>query len=222
MNHPLTLARLWWPHVNFYNLQRDLLDSVVENRETVVVSANMMGKDFSVACVVLMFFMCPQMFFSRQYVMQVEEEFQRMQRVMNRTLPSHMGHTRRIVTTSVEERHLGALWGEMGRYIDLCQRPLLESRGGPLVVNDLDIRFVAEREVKRPINWIKGLTADKPESYQGFHASYTLAVANEASGVSDGVIKMMRTWSKKEIYIGNPRECDNYFRHAIKQGDLAA
>lgn len=40
---PLKLCAELWPHVTFTRHQRNIIYSVVENDETVVVAANMMG-----------------------------------------------------------------------------------------------------------------------------------------------------------------------------------
>ena len=239
--HPLTFAKMYWPHVNFYDLQRQLIESVRTNRRTVVVSANTMGKDFSAAYVALSFFLCPQMWFDEAYTSQVEA-VRIANELVNPTLCGMcrglskrvkncdnclslsylMTHTRRIVTTSVDEKHLGTLWGEVSRYLMTCAVPLMEAQGGPLVVNDMDIRFKDEREAKRPINWLVGRVAKEKEGFQGYHGAYTLFMVDEASGMRDDVIEMAQTWSKKDLLFGNPRPCDNSFREAVRRGDIAA
>jgi hypothetical protein len=40
---PLSFAREFWPDVVFYRQQREIIYSVAENRETVVVAGNELG-----------------------------------------------------------------------------------------------------------------------------------------------------------------------------------
>ena len=40
---PLWMARELWPSVYFYNKQREIIYSVVDNEETVVIAGNMLG-----------------------------------------------------------------------------------------------------------------------------------------------------------------------------------
>ncbi|MEM3120642.1 MAG: hypothetical protein QXZ57_06980 [Nitrososphaerota archaeon] len=180
-----------------------------------------MGKDFAAAYIALSFFLCPQMYFQQSYVDGIERNRLALERSRGARLSDLMVHTRRIVTTSVDERHLGTLWGEISRYLVSCSVPLLESHGGPLVVNHMDIRFKEERESKQPLNWLIGRTAENKEAFQGYHAEYTLFLADEVSGIRDEIISMAQTWAKKEVLFGNPRPCSNEFYRAVKRGDIA-
>ena len=54
---PLSLAKYLWPHVTFYREQRQILESVVENKETVVTAGNMLGKDFIAGYIAVWFFL---------------------------------------------------------------------------------------------------------------------------------------------------------------------
>ena len=50
---PLVLAKECWPKVNFFDKQREILCSMVDNDETVVVAGNELGKDFVAGYAVL-------------------------------------------------------------------------------------------------------------------------------------------------------------------------
>src|SRR5437879_4923464 len=54
---PLFFAKLLWPDVKFYNKQREVIYSVRDNFETVVVAGHMLGKDFVTGFIVLWFFL---------------------------------------------------------------------------------------------------------------------------------------------------------------------
>lgn len=56
LRDPLKLANVLWPWIHFYNKERDIIESVVENEETYVVAGNMLGKDFTAAFIVLWYF----------------------------------------------------------------------------------------------------------------------------------------------------------------------
>lgn len=54
---PLKFAKLLWPHVEFYDKQREIIYSIVNNYETFVPAGNMLGKDFVAAFISLWFFL---------------------------------------------------------------------------------------------------------------------------------------------------------------------
>lgn len=49
-------CRICWPNVRFYDKQKDVIFSVMENSETIVPAGNMLGKDFVAAFITLWFF----------------------------------------------------------------------------------------------------------------------------------------------------------------------
>ena len=213
MSHPLALARLWWPHVTFYREQREGLMSLRENVETVIVSANKMGKDFMAGYAALSFFLCPQMYFPDDYVRMIEAK-------RGRGVPDYLVHTRRIVTTSVKDDHLRVLWGEVGQFIQTCNVPLLADKGGPLVVNHQEIRLKEEMSAKNPMNYLIGRVSEKGEGMAGHHAAYTLVIGDESSGLDDQVYIFAQGWAKKHLYFGNPHECQGFWRKMVDGGDV--
>lgn len=56
LEDPLNFLRLGWPHVKLYDRQVEIIRSVVENDETIVVAGNQLGKDFITAFIALWFF----------------------------------------------------------------------------------------------------------------------------------------------------------------------
>lgn len=56
--NPILLKKLLWPDVEFYDKQIEIVESVRDNSETVVVAGNMLGKDFIAAFIALWYFMC--------------------------------------------------------------------------------------------------------------------------------------------------------------------
>lgn len=215
---PIKFQRELWPHVEFFREQEDIIYSVVENDETFVVAANMMGKDFTSAYVVLAAFLTSGWTGTHRTV--------------------------RIVTTSVKDDHLRVLWGEIGRFVQSCKVPLTLKDGGPLVVNHRDIRKVVPRSVLGSsldsptlssnlprisraicdISYLRGMVSERGEGLAGHHAEYTLGVIDEASGVDNFVYTQMGTWAKRILVFGNANDCapTQFFRAGVKGGNLVA
>lgn len=196
---PTDFFRVLWPHVTFYKEQVEIINSVRDNSETYVVAANQVGKDFVSAAIALWYFLC-----HRQV---------------------------RIVVTSVRDDHLRVFFGEIGRFIQEAKYPLLCQRkrdkmmgytqmsGGPLWVNHHDIRKYVDGKMC-PISYLRGMVSEKGEGLQGHHATHTLGIVDEASSAENVVHEMMSTWAKRLLIFGNPLPCDNFFRKAVREGDI--
>lgn len=186
-----------WPHDAPFREQRLILESLATHKETVVVAGNELGKDWIAGRAVVLFFLYPQLFYSSAWVRQVE--------AMRRPGQSDLHtHTRRVVTTSVKERHLGVLWAEIGAALQTSRVALLESQGGPLVVNDLSIKFAEESEVKKPMNYLIGQTAADDVSFAGHHARYAMFVGDEISSMKREHYDQAQGWMNKFLGFGNP------------------
>lgn len=125
----------------------------------------------------------------------------------------------RIVTTSVKDKHLNILWGEIGRFIDTCEFPLSHIRGGPLIINHHHIKKIVDGEICK-ICYLTGETSEKGEGMAGHHAEYTLLVIDEASGVADEVYDIGTIWADRVLIFGNPNECNNFYYKAVKGGNV--
>lgn len=220
VNHPLALAKQHWPHVSFYREQREGLKSLVDNVETVIVSANKMGKDFMAGYAALSFFWCPQMYFPPSYVQQVEAQRVERERVLGRRVLEWEVHTRRVVTTSVKDDHLRVLWAEIGDFVRGCKTPLLADKGGPFVFTHRELRFKEEMDLTEPKNYLIGRVSEKGEGMAGHHAAYTMIIGDECSGLANQVYVFAQGWAKRHLYFGNPHECQNFWREMVNGGDL--
>lgn len=189
---PLEFAKLCWPHVTFYKQQKEIIYSVRDNDETFAVAGNMLGKDFVAAFIVLWYFV------SRQPC--------------------------RILTTSVKDTHLDILWGEIGWFIRESKYPLEAKHGGLLIINHHHIRKMYKGE-RCPLSKVIGQVASDitAESMQGYHIKQTgdgiprtMFVADEASSLPDSYYTMADTWANRKFVFGNPWECQNFFKHAVK------
>jgi hypothetical protein len=199
--------------LQLYDKERELVMSVKENDETYCVAGNQLGKDFMSGFIALSFFIAPHIYFPDEYVRMINA-----QRTEYNTFPQ----TRRVITTSVKDRHINVLWGEIGRFVQTSRLPLLHTKGGPLVVNVHEIRFKWELESKNPLNYLVGQVSETGEGLSGHHAAYTLLIGDEASGLEDKVHEAAQGWAKKFLYIGNPNPCSNFFYKAVEAGDLLA
>jgi hypothetical protein len=192
LDEMLALKEHLWPRVTFTDYQVEIIESWCHNRETVVGAATEMGKDYVAGFVALATFL----------------------------ICEAKGLTCKLLTLSVEERHLKVLWGEVGRFIGASRRPLMVSTGGPLVVNHMELRRASEAEVKNPFNYAQGMVYERPEKLQGHYADFNGVIGDEASALDDEAWKAVQPM-KRFLWIGNTNPCQNFFRRAIKEGNLA-
>lgn len=191
VKNPIQLGRILWPDVVFYKQEREIIQSVWENDETVVPAGHMLGKDYTAA------FICLAFFLTR--------------------------YPCRVVTTSVDYSQLeGVLWGEIRRFIQTCKYPLEYERGGPLVINHMHIRKIFKGEMDG-LSYLTGRVAEKGEGMSGHHIARTgdgvprtLFVGDEASGIDDTTFAKASEWANRQLIIGNPYDCQNYFKWAVK------
>ncbi len=213
LNDPLKFGKALWPGAEFYDKQREIIYSVRDAEETLVPAGNMLGKDYVTGFICLSFFIRPQMYFDPRYVAEGESR---------KSKYDPYPHTVRIVTTSVKDEHLDVLWAEIGKFVRTCRFPLVSNKGGPLVMNHHEIKYAREADQKNPTSYLKGMVSKESEGLAGHHAAYTLAVADEASGVKEDAHVEMTRWCKRFLAIGNPNMCNNFFYKGVKAGDKLA
>ena len=185
-----------WPEVRFYDKQVEVLTAAVTARETYVTAGNKLGKDFLAGYLALAsFIIC------KQYDV-----------------------TCRIITTSVAEHHLKVLWGEIGRFTSkgklLDGRPLAGRAEDQFSINHMDIRRAPEALAKNPLSYLVGRVSEHGEGLAGHHSEWSLLIGDEASGLSDEVYEMGQGWAHHMLFIGNPNQCQNFYRRAVKKGDV--
>lgn len=191
LSDPISFIKLCWPSYVLYPKQAEILYSVRDNDETVVPAGNQLGKDFTAGIV------CVWYFVSRPQC--------------------------RIVTTSVDAKHLEVLWSEIKRHITESRFKL------PIQVNHMHIRKLDPKGINGldDLSYLIGRVAEKGEGLLGHHlpktrdgGPCTMAVFDEASGGSDEGYVAVDTWAHRKLIFGNPRPCENFFKKAVKQGDL--
>lgn len=201
---PIRFAALLWPNVRFYDKQKEIIYSVMHNRETVVPAGNMLGKDFVSAYIVLWFFLTR----TPCRVLTTSADHSQLQGVL-------WGEINRFIQSA--KYPLEAHKGGPLKVNDLHIRKIDPTTG-----------------VDCKISYIKGRVAKKGEGLAGHHVTpvseegqpvddgivRTLAVTDEASGVEEVVKERFDGWAKRFLVIGNPFPCANFFYHGTKEGDL--
>lgn len=194
-NDPIALGRKLWPKIKLYNKQEEILYSVWNNDKTISVAGNMLGKDFVAGFIVLTFFLTRR--------------------------PC------RIVTTSVDETQLqGVLWGEIRNLINTSKQSLDYRKGGSLIINHLHLKKISKGQ-ECGYSYCIGRVAKRGEGFLGHHIAKTgdniprtLFVADEASGLDNSNLEKVETWAHRQLYIGNPYECNNLFKTESEAGDM--
>ena len=145
-----------------------------------------------------------------------------------------------MVNTSVRDDHLRVLWGEIGRFVNTARYPLRSEKGGHFICNHRDYkrRDMLTGEVCS-ISYMKGIVSETEEGLSGHHAYHTLALADEASAVTDKAYSAMQGWAsgiprsapggqlqqKRMLFIGNPNQGNagcSFFQAAVEAGDVEA
>jgi hypothetical protein len=196
LRDPLVFHRVCWPDSTFYKEQVDIVRSCETDRETYVVAGNKLGKDYVAGFIPIWKFLKALM----------------------------LGKTCKIITTSVKEEHLGVLWGEIGRWLITSRVPLLASKGGPLVLTDMEIRRAADLESgnKQPFNYVRGQVANNLDAMSGHHSDMSGFIGDEASGLPDGYYEKAQGWASWMLCFGNPWQCENFWRKGVRAGNLVA
>lgn len=184
---PFALFKLVWPHLRLYDKQREILRSVWDNEETIVVAGHKLGKDFISAVVAILFFR------SRSPC--------------------------RVITTSVSGVQLeDVLWGEIRWLLSEAKIDL------GLQYNHLHLRQKLQNGKYQDKSELRGKTVAVGESLAGYHLPFdvprTLAIFDESSAISDETYRSTLGWTTRRLIIGNPYPCNNFFKRAVKKGDV--
>lgn len=135
----------------------------------------------------------------------------------------------RIITTSAKDDHLDVLWGEMNWFVSNAAYPLDSKRGGPLLINQREMRKVING-MPCPLSYIKGMVANEQSiaAMGGHHSNpkvadglpHAMLVCDEASSVPTPYYDTALPWAKRILVFGNTWPCENFFRKAIDGGDI--
>jgi phage terminase large subunit len=191
---PLVLCRILWPHVEFYDKQREVIYSVRDNDETIVTAGHKLGKDFVTAFIILWYYLVHHP--CRIITTSVKDDH----------LIVLWGEMIRFIDSSKFP-----LTKRKGGPLLVMHRDIRKIERSPEGVH------------RCPISYLKGMVSEKGEGMAGHHAPYTLFVCDEASGVADLAYERADTWAKKKLIIGNPYPAaNNFFERGVKGGDILA
>lgn len=191
--NPMAFASLLWD-CKFYDKQRDIVHSVRDNDETIVVAGNRLGKDFCAAFVVLWFFLTRDPVrivttsVAETHLRVLWDEIGRFIQTSRMPLLAHQGGS-----LLVNHRDIRKVFTK-----------------GP------------NKGERVPISYTLGQVSEKGEKMAGHHAEWTLLVVDEASSMDDIVYSMGQGWMKKAFLFGNPNDCNNQYRKAVEEGDILA
>lgn len=194
---PLRFKNEFWPHVEFYDKQVDVIYSVANNSETYCVAGNMLGKDFVSAFIVLWFFL------SRTpcRVVSTSADHSQLSAVL-------WGEIRRFIQTCKYPLPV-----ERNGPLVINDLHLRKVVNGEIC----GLSYVIGRVAKKGEGMLGHHIAD-----EGDDIPRTLYLADECSGVDDESYERADTWAARKLMIGNPYACRNFFYRGIKRGDVLA
>lgn len=131
----------------------------------------------------------------------------------------------KVVTTSVNDKQLDSLWGEIDRLIRTAKYPLLAENGGPFVYTHRRLVRVVKGTPNKDC-YITSMVAPATQEVQGkglsgHHAPNTLAVIDEAIAVREWAYDAMREWAAHMLMLSNTNPGRNFFWRGCKAGDMA-
>jgi hypothetical protein len=187
---PLKFAAFNWPDVKFYSQQRDIIYSVVENRETVVVAANKMGKDFVAAFIILWFFLTREP--CRVVTTSVAEK--------------HLNILWDEMDEFIQSSRYPLSHKKGGNLI--VNRRSFEIRR--LINGEASSKSSITGQVASKGEKLQGAHLDQSNGPK------TMFVSDEASGVPQSYYTMADTWAHRLLIFGNAWPCENFFKYAVK------
>lgn len=191
LKDPYKLCAILWPHIRFYDRERDLIYSVWHNKLTICVAGNMLGKDYTAAFIALSFFLTRH----PCRIVTTSVDGDQLSGVL-------WGEMRRLIQESkVPLNHYDG-----GPLIvnDLYIRKMMTY--GP------------NKGEADGLSYLMGKVAKKGEGMLGHHISETgdgiprtLFMGDEASGLEDETIDKAETWFDRGLLIGNAYPTTNRF-----------
>ena len=210
---PVALCQYLWPDAMIWSKPREMLNAVRHSAETYVQAGNELSKDWTLGRLAIGFMLSPWTWYGREHFLRIDGRTD-----LPKDAPEYVRHQRRVVTTSVKDKHLDVLWGEIGNAWRTCSVDL----GRVFVMTDKEIRFREEADSKNCSSYCVGVVSgsENSEGLSGHHAPYTLAMIDEASGSNDGVHTALTEWCARLVVIGNPKPCSNFYKEYCQAGDL--
>ncbi len=179
-----------WPHIHFYDKQRQIIYSVDQNDETSVPAGNMLGKDFVSAFIALWGFCSRHP--CRVITTSVKDDHLRVL----------WGEIGQLISTAAHP-----LRSTEGGNLICNHQEIRKVVGGQMCSLSYLKGMVASEGAAMQGHHI---------AKTGDRIWRTMFMVDEASGVNDEYYKMASTWAERILMIGNPWECSNFFKHSVK------
>lgn len=190
---PLALIEEVWPDVRLYDKQKEIVQSVWNNDETITPAGNMLGKDYISALIAIMFYL------TRKPAIVV-------------TSSVDQGQLEKVLWGEIHNFIQSAKYA-LPFHVKHCEiRRIYE--GATVLGKDYLIGRVASRE-NQGTSLLGHHLARGPNNQPR-----TLALIDEASGFNDDFKTKMDTWSHRTLIIGNPYPCDNFFYRGVTDGPV--
>lgn len=215
LSDPIKFVAMCWPDIKLYDKQKELLESVRDNRETVVPAGNDLGKDFTAALCTLWYF-C-----SRQPCKIITTSAGQTQ------LKSVLwGEMARFISTAqfpmpfrINDLWLSYKWSDGGIEANSYVRGMVTNKDENLQGHHL--AWGKRKIEKEDIERFQGIMLPWGKDGYGRPLPRTLAILDEASGIEDEYYNAIDTWAHRILIVGNPLPCENFFKAAIKgRGDV--
>tara|TARA_R110002020_G_scaffold376130_3_gene587286 strand:+ start:10445 stop:12025 length:1581 start_codon:yes stop_codon:yes gene_type:complete len=187
---PVGFVKVMWPDVVLYDKQAEIMESVRDNDDTIVIAGNQLGKDFISGLISLWFF-CSR---RPARVVTSSVKFDQLNDVLWGEIRNFISTAARPLPIHYNHMKIRQVYND-GRYVDK---------------SELVGQVVSTEEGLLGRHLALG-----PDGLPT-----TLVIFDECSGVEDGVWEKCSTWAKRRLAIGNAFDCENFFREAYKKGDI--
>lgn len=198
--HPLELADILWPSTYFYREQREIIESVWANKETYVVAANKMGKDYVAGRTALLFFLTRHP--CRVVTTSAKEEHLDV-------LWGEMGQAIMESAHPLDRKKGGPLIikdMEINKVVGGEECPLSYIKG--MVAGQQSIASMGGHHIAAPV----------PDD----HIPRTMLMCDESSSVRDEYYRTASPWMNRALIFGNAWPCENFFKRGVRGGDVVS
>lgn len=198
---PVAFFKTLWPGVFFYSHQRDVIYSVVENKETYVPAGNKLGKDFVAGGLILWFFM------TRNPVRIVTTS------ARDDHLRVLWGEIERFVNTCAYSLDL-----RKGGCLRMNHQDIRKAIGNAICPISYVKGMVASPDTIAAMQGHHANPSTVEEANDG--VPRTLFVADECSSVPTEYKTMAQTWYQRALFLGNTWPCANFWEKDVEAGDI--
>ncbi len=201
---PVRFVKWLWPHVQLYDKERMMLESIRDSYETYVVAGNMLGKDYTAGLAAITFFLTRH----PVRIVTTSADHPQLEAVLWGEIRKFLGEAKY------------PLLAEKGGPIIVNHLHLKKRTQHP----------ISRRWRECPLSYCIGRVSKKGEGLLGHHIAdigdgvpRTLFMGDEASGLDDEVRERAMTWAKRMFWIGNPYPPSlgcTFFEEGVELGDL--